>query len=260
MNTNRFFIYLSFNGTHYNGWQSQKNAISIQEVLENHLSLLLSEKIKLTGAGRTDTGVHATYFVAHFDSSNVIIKDKEYLIYRINSFLPKDIAVFDLKQVKPHANSRFHAIKRTYKYHISGTKEPFMYDFFYLISKEKFKAIDIDLFNAGCQLIMNIEDFTSFSKVGTQTKTNNCIIYEAKGIKENMHFTFSITANRFLRNMVRALTGTLLDVAWAKTSIPELKHIINNKKRSDAGKSVPAKGLFLTDIKYPDVIFLSNEE
>jgi len=260
MNNCRYFIYFCFNGTKYNGWQKQKNAISIQEILENHLSLLFNEHINLVGAGRTDTGVHASFFTAHFNTSKINIIEKDKTIFRINNFLPPDIAVFDIKQVKPDANSRFDAIKRTYKYHISGTKEPFKNDFFYIISPEKYNKINVDLFNEGCKTISKEEDFSSFSKTGTKTKTNNCLIFEAYGLKQNWHFTFTVTANRFLRNMVRALTGTLLDVAWGKTSIHELEQIIKNKKRSGAGESVPAKGLFLTDIIYPEDIFIKSED
>lgn len=253
----RYFLFLAYNGKNYCGWQNQKNAISVQSVIEKHLSILLKEDIKVVGCGRTDTGVHAKKYVAHFDSTNIdSYVNVEELIYRMNNFFPDDIVVYDLKEVRKDANSRYDAIERTYEYHISGLKNPFKKDLCHYISPEKFKNIDVNLFNEACSILLKNDDFTSFSKVGTQTKNNICKIYEAQGFKDNHDFIFSITANRFLRNMVRAITGTLLDVAYKKINLEDFKKIIASKNRSDAGVSMPAQGLFLTEIIYPDDIFL----
>ena len=253
----RYFLYLAFNGKNYCGWQNQKNAISIQSVIEKHLSILLKEEIKVVGCGRTDTGVHAKKYVAHFDAANIDSSTNvEALIYRMNCFFPDDIVIYDLKEVRKDANSRFDALERTYEYYISGMKDPFKTGFYHYISPEKFKNIDVDLFNEACEILLKTDDFTSFSKVGTQTKTNICKVFEAHGFKDDNQFIFRITANRFLRNMVRAITGTLLDVAFKKINLAQFEEIIASKNRSNAGTSMPAKGLFLTNIKYPENIFL----
>ena len=252
----RYFLFLAYNGKNYCGWQNQKNAISVQSVIEKHLSILLKEDIKAVGCGRTDTGVHARKYVAHFDAANIDSSaNVEELIYRMNCFFPDDIVVYGLKEVRKDANSRFDALERTYEYHISGFKNPFKKDLCHYISPEKFKNIDVDLFNEACSILLKNDDFTSFSKVGTQTKNNICKVYDAQGIKEDNEFIFHITANRFLRNMVRALMGTLLEVAYKKISIEDFKLIIASKNRSNAGVSMPAQGLFLTEIKYSDDIF-----
>jgi len=252
----RYFIYLAYNGKNYCGWQNQKNAVSVQSVIENRLTILLKEEIKVVGCGRTDTGVHAKSYVAHFDAANLSSFEKADFIYKINSFLPFDIVIFDYKEVEKNASSRFDALKRTYEYHISGIKDPFKNDLCHFVSAARFKQIDVDLFNKACQLLLKYDDFTSFSKVGTQTKTNICKIVHAQGVKENNYFVFSISADRFLRNMVRAITGTLLDVAYKKITLHQFCSIIESKNRSNAGESMPAQGLYLTEIIYPEKIFI----
>lgn len=252
----RYFIFLAYNGKNFCGWQSQKNAVSVQSTIEERMSILLKEPVKITGCGRTDTGVHARAYIAHFDSENISGFQHDDFIYKINSFLPHDIVIFDVKQVISTANSRFDATERTYEYHISGIKNPFKNDLCYFISLSKFNLIDVNLFNEGCKILKTYDDFTSFSKTGTLTKTNNCKIFDAYAVKDNFDFVFTITADRFLRNMVRAITGTLLDVALKKISINELIQIIESKNRSNAGESLPAQGLFLTKVKYPQELFI----
>ncbi|OQA01847.1 MAG: tRNA pseudouridine synthase A [Bacteroidetes bacterium ADurb.Bin408] len=246
----RYFVNLAYRGTNYNGWQSQKNAISVQSVLEAHFSTILKEEIKITGCGRTDTGVHAKNFTAHFDSDNFRKFNTENFIQRINRFLPSDIAIYDIYPVKPGASSRFDAVSRTYEYHITCKKDPFNKDLSYLISLKKFNEINMELFLKACSILKQHSDFTSFSKTGTQTKTNVCRIIEATAIKEENNFIFRITADRFLRNMVRAITGTLLDIAWGKMPPEALNDIILSKNRSSAGRSMPAQGLFLINVEY----------
>jgi len=251
----RFFIFLSYNGEQYNGWQTQKNAISLQETLEQCFSIILREEIKLTGAGRTDTGVHASYYVAHFDSENITKTDYADFLFKANNFLKKDIYIFDIQKVKASVHARFDAISRTYEYHITGIKNPFKNNFQFQIPYSVFNALSIDDMNAACRVLFEYNDFSCFSKSGTQTATNDCKIMEAICIKNDNEIIFRIKADRFLRNMVRAITGTLLDVGKGKLSTSDFRRIIELKNRCNAGVSVPAKGLFLVDIRYPVEIF-----
>lgn len=246
---NKYFIYLAFNGTNYFGWQIQKNEETVQGVLQRVISLKLREEITVIGAGRTDTGVHASFFVAHFSTSKIITDN---FVYKLNSFLPKDIVVKKIIKVKENAHARFDAIKRTYKYYISTQKNPFNTDFELVLLKN----LDIDKMNKCCDILNKYEDFTSFCKLHTDTKNNNCNIFYSKWEKIGNQIIFTITANRFLRNMVRAIVGTMLDVGENKISISEFKNIIEKKNRALAGHSAKAKGLFLYDIKYPDDIFI----
>lgn len=246
----RYFVNLAYRGTAYNGWQSQKNAVSVQSILESHFSTILKEEIKITGCGRTDTGVHALDFTAHFDSENLKKFNPEIFIQRINRFLPADIAIYKIFPVKPGANSRFDAVSRTYEYRITCLKDPFNKDLSYPISVKKFNEINIALFLKACNILMQHTDFTSFSKTGTQTKTNICTIHEATAKKDTHTFVFRIAADRFLRNMVRAITGTLLDIAWGKMPPEALNEIILSKNRSAAGRSMPAQGLYLVKVTY----------
>lgn len=249
----RYFIKISFNGKNYFGWQIQKNAISVQALVNDALSKILRQDITVTGAGRTDTGVHAREYYAHFDSYDISEKfTSEDLIYKLNSFLPKDISVIDIINVKADANARFDAISRTYCYYISLKKNPFNIDFAYSV----YSKIDINRMNKACDILMEYTDFSCFSKSRTQTKTNNCKIFSANWNCNGEILVFSITADRFLRNMVRAITGTMLDIGYGKTSINKFRSIIEGKNRSDAGYSVPANGLFLEKIEYPKEIFL----
>ena len=252
----RYFMFLSFEGTNYHGWQIQPNAFTVQQTLENALSLILGEKITSIGAGRTDTGVHASMFCVHFDSlKNNIDSDKKF-IFRLNRFLPPDIAVKYIRKVIPEANARFSAISRTYKYYIRKTKDPFKQLWSWHINY----PLDISLMNTACGILKEYSDFTSFSKLHSDTKTNICKISSAEWIENDNEIVFSITSNRFLRNMVRAITGTMVDLGAGKINIEDFKRIIEDKDRCKAGKSAPAKGLFLTDINYPDDIFIQSSE
>lgn len=242
----RYFIELAYKGTNYHGWQIQPDAISIQEVIEKALSIKLQEKISLIGAGRTDTGVHASFFVAHFESNNNF--DSQKLIYGLNNLIGKEIVIYKIYKVANDKHARFDAISRTYEYRILQKRNPFLIEttsFF----KEK---LDVVLMNQACKQLYNYSDFTSFSKLHTDTKTNNCKIMFAFWEQREDVLVFTITADRFLRNMVRAIVGTMLEVGTKKINIQEFSQIIEQKDRSKAGKSAPAEGLFLNQIVYPD--------
>ncbi len=247
----RYFIKLSYRGTRYHGWQKQDNANSIQEVLENALSKKIREKILLTGAGRTDTGVHAKEMTAHFDVSQNI-HDPNQLVYKLNSFLPYDIAIHTIFPVKDSAHARFDALSRTYEYWICQNKNVFLYDWSYPLCV----SLNIEKMQQAAVILREYHDYTSFSKTGTQVKTNLCKIKEAQWEQKDDLLIFRIKADRFLRNMVRAIVGTLVEVGIEKTSLTELREIIQKKNRSSAGYSVPAKGLYLTKTDYPSTIYL----
>jgi tRNA pseudouridine38-40 synthase len=247
----RYFVQLAYKGKNYCGWQTQKNGSSVQSELNSALSTLLREKINVVGCGRTDTGVHAEKFFAHFDVSDLnLLSSKERLIDKWNRFLPKDIVIKDLFAVDQEANTRFSAVSRTYEYRISLVKDPFLEELTFYFPG----SLDIQLMNEAAQVIMEYSDFTSFSKLHTQTATNNCKISEASWRRTNNLLIFSITSDRFLRNMVRAIVGTLLDIGRKKITQADLREIIESKNRSNAGTSVPAKGLFLVDVRYPESI------
>jgi tRNA pseudouridine38-40 synthase len=248
----RFFLHLAYSGKNYKGWQIQKNGNSVQSELNNAISTLLRETINIVGCGRTDSGVHAENFYAHFDSANdSLLSHRIEFVKKLNGFLPSDIAIFGILAVRTDANTRFSAISRTYEYRICRYKNPFLEDFSFYMKDE----LDIEKMNAGARLIMNNTDFTSFSKLHTQVTTNNCKVYHAKWEEKDHLLIFNITADRFLRNMVRAIVGTLLELGRNKMGLNDLKTIIESKNRSKAGISVPAKGLFLVNVKYPDHIF-----
>ena len=244
---NRYFIILSFFGKNYHGWQIQPNAITVQKHINKALSTLLKEKILTIGAGRTDTGVHAKYFVAHFDSEKNNLHDIKDFVFNINGILPNDISIYKIIKVSNKNHARFDAIFRTYKYFISKIKDPFKLETCHYI----YGNIDIEKMNCASKLLYQFEDFTSFSKLHTDVKTNNCKIQNANWEQSDDTIVFTITADRFLRNMVRSIVGTLLDIGFGKISTDNLIKIIEKKDRSEAGVSVPAKGLFLWDIKYP---------
>ena len=248
----RYFMFLSFEGTNYHGWQIQPNVSTVQQTLENALSLILGEKITATGAGRTDAGVHAAMFCIHFDSLKNDIDLDNKLIFRLNEFLPTDIAVKSIRKVIPEANARFSAISRTYKYYILKIKNPFRQLWSWHINY----PLNVPLMNTACSILKEYSDFTSFSKLHSDAKTNICKISSAEWIEDDNEIVFSIIANRFLRNMVRAIAGTMVDLGAGKINIEDFKRIIEEKDRCKAGKSAPAKGLFLSDINYPDDIFL----
>lgn len=251
---NRYFIQLSYKGTNYHGWQIQPNAISVQEILTKAFSTILREEIEITGAGRTDTGVHASYFIAHFDSEKENLNLDKKLIFKLNSYLPKDIAIYKILAVHPEAHARFDANSRTYYYYIHQQKDPFLLETSYYLPQK----LDIDLMNKACELLFQFNDFTSFSKLHTDVKTNNCIIKKAFWTQDYYKLKFTITADRFLRNMVRAIVGTLIDIGKKKITLEDFIQIIENKNRSDAGISVPAQGLFLANITYHKNIFISQ--
>ena len=244
----RYFIEIMFDGTAYHGWQVQPNSSTVQEQINQAISTVLGEDINVVGAGRTDTGVHAKQMFAHFDSS--ISFDGKDLIYKLNSFLKNDISVLRVFEVDDSAHSRFDAVSRKYEYLIHANKNPF------LINKSWYfhRKLDVDLMNEASKLLLNYTDFTSFSKLHTQTKTNNCSVKMAVWEKVNDTLVFSIEADRFLRNMVRAIVGTLVTVGEKKISIEEFVEIIESKNRSKAGASVPAHGLYLVSVKYPKTI------
>lgn len=248
----RYFIELSYNGKNYHGWQIQPNEISIQEAIEKALSLLLKETISVVGCGRTDTGVHARQFYLHFDSTEVL--DKEKLKFKLNSFLPDDIAIFQIHSVKDDAHARFQAISRSYQYKISVKKDVFRKELSMEVSHTK---LNIELMNKAAGMLLAYSDFKCFSRTKTDVKTYICDISEAYWIQDGHQLIFTISANRFLRNMVRAIVGTLLEVGKERMSLEEFQQVIKSRDRAMAGASVKAKGLFLTEVKYPKHIFMN---
>tara|TARA_B100000945_G_C20329260_1_gene571559 strand:+ start:184 stop:909 length:726 start_codon:yes stop_codon:yes gene_type:complete len=239
----RFFIEISYLGTNYHGWQIQPNADTVQQQINKALTLILGCQIEVVGAGRTDTGVHAKQMYAHFDYQEKIPINK--YIYKLNQFLPNDISVKNIFLVKNDANCRFDALSRTYCYHIIQKKDPFFENVYYFKKK-----LNINAMNIACKFLIGEQDFTSFSKLHTDTYTNNCLVYEAFWKKKGDLLVFTIKANRFLRNMVRAIVGTLLEIGLEKMQPKQIMEVILKKDRSSAGFSVPAKGLFLTKIEY----------
>ncbi|MDR2385130.1 MAG: tRNA pseudouridine(38-40) synthase TruA [Tannerella sp.] len=248
----RYFITLSYNGTRFSGWQVQPNAISVQQCLEERLSILLRHETKIIGAGRTDAGVHARFMVAHFDCEKEI-ENIPAIIKKMNGMLPKDIAVKAISSVKKNAHARFDVLSRTYEYNVSSVKDVFNYEWIYSMPLTK---IDFEKMNEACKILYEYEDFTSFSKLHTNVKTNICRIYAAKWEKKGDIWVFRITANRFLRNMVRAITGTMFEIGRGKITIEDFRKIIEAKDRCRVGSSAPACGLLLTDIEYPEDINL----
>ncbi|MEW4923072.1 tRNA pseudouridine(38-40) synthase TruA [Algibacter sp. 2305UL17-15] len=246
----RYFIELSYNGGAYHGWQIQPTAISVQEVLEKGLSRLLNENIAIMGAGRTDTGVHASQMFAHFDTE--IDFDTDDLVYKLNSFLPKDIAVTSIFRVKPDAHARFHATERSYLYRISTKKNVFTSENAYYLKQN----LDVEKMNEAAKILLEYQDFQCFSKTNTDVKTYNCDIKNAEWFAKDDELHFVITADRFLRNMVRAIVGTLINIGLGKLEVNQLHNIIESKDRSEAGYSVPAHGLYLTKVSYPETIKL----
>ena len=246
----RYFIYLSYDGSNYHGWQIQPNASSVQERLNVALSTLLRTTIEVTGAGRTDAGVHARLMVAHFDVEHEI--DGDWLTAKLNRFLPQDIAVHKIVRVKDEAHARFDAKSRTYYYWIYTEKNPFLR---YYATRITY-PLDFDKMNQAAAILKDVQDFTSFSKLHTDTKTNICHITHAQWVKLDDNFwRFEITADRFLRNMVRAIVGTLIQVGRGALSLEEFKEVIACKDRCAAGDSMPGNSLSLVDVVYDDEIF-----
>ncbi|WP_460218359.1 tRNA pseudouridine(38-40) synthase TruA [Psychroserpens sp. MEBiC05023] len=243
----RFFIELSYNGKAYHGWQNQPDAITVQEVLEKALSTLLKKDIAVVSAGRTDAGVHAEQLFAHFDVEEEL---PENLVFKLNSFLPSDIAIHTIFRVNDGAHARFDALSRTYKYRISTQKNVFNTDQAYALQK----PLNLDLMSNACEVLLQYNDFQCFSKTNTDVKTYNCNLMLAKWELNKDELVFTIKADRFLRNMVRAIVGTLINIGLGKMSLEDLRAVIKSKNRSEAGFSVPAHGLYLINVEYPVTI------
>lgn len=240
-------MHLSYNGAPFHGWQSQPNAISVQSTIEEALSTIMRESIKIVGAGRTDAGVNAHSMVAHFDTF-VPIENTEALVRGLNSLVGKDIAIYSIRPVHDDAHARFDAISRTYHYYAHNIKSPFLYDLSWLAPS----TLDYAKMNEAAEILLETDDFTSFAKLHADNKTNICRVTYAKWEQlSDERWVFVITADRFLRNMVRAVVGTLVEVGRGKISIEEFKHIIDKKDRCMAGTSMPGHALFLWDVSYP---------
>jgi tRNA pseudouridine38-40 synthase len=251
----RYFIRLCYTGLPFHGWQRQKNAHSVQSEVECALQLLIKLESGITGCGRTDTGVNARIFYCHFDSPQCFSDwELQHLCYRLNKVLPDSVAILGILPVQPGAHARFSAVSRTYEYVILLRKDPFLISACYLFPHK----LNIDLMNQGGNLLHTIQDFASFSKTGTQVSTNICYVTRAEWIEHGNQLTFTITADRFLRNMVRAIVGTMIDLGRGKITMTDFIRIIESKNRGNAGTSVPAKGLYLDDIRYPDGLFLDS--
>lgn len=249
----RYFIELSYNGKNYHGWQMQPNASSVQETVNKSLSTLLRKEINIVGAGRTDAGVHASQLFAHFDVDNPL--DGEELRNRLNSFLPEDIAVTSIFLVNDDAHARFDAASRSYEYKIWLGRNPFLVDTTWQLYSQD---LDVEKMNEAAKELLKYTDFKCFSKSKTDVKTYNCDVTNAIWRKDGNSLTFYITADRFLRNMVRAIVGTLVEVGQGKKTKEDFIKIIESKDRTKAGFSVPAQGLFLTKVVYPKDIFIIN--
>jgi len=243
----RYFIELAYNGTTFNGWQIQKNAPSVQAAINEGLSHLCQELVNVVGCGRTDTGVHARNFYAHFDLEKPI-KNNVQVVGNLNHYLSKEIVIYKIFEVNQDAHARFDATSRTYKYYILRSKDPFKNEFAYFYQG----PLNVQLMNKGAKNLLQYSDFTSFSKLHTQVKTNICQLLDAEWTEDGNQLIFTISADRFLRNMVRAIVGTLLEIGRNKKSLDDLNTIIESKNRSNAGYSVPAKGLFLHQVNYPE--------
>lgn len=252
VNQLRYFVCFSYLGTHYHGWQKQPNVKTVQQQMEKCFSTVIRQPVELVAAGRTDTGVHAREMVAHMDCDHV--NDSEELIKRLNSFLPEDIAIYDIIPVASDAHARFSATERTYEYRIVQQKDPFMLDTAYY-SRQSY---NVSAMNEAAALLIGKKDFECFSKSNTDVKTFYCHVKYAQWQPQGQQLSFTITADRFLRNMVRAIVGTLLDVGLGKKSQEDVKSIIKNKDRGMAGVSVPAKGLSLVRVEYPEEMLHYN--
>lgn len=241
---------ITYKGTHFNGWQTQPNGTTIQEEIEQGLKLLLKKETPILGSGRTDTGVHAKQQVAHFDAEQI---DADQLVYKLNSFLPKAIAVNSIYPVNPEISARFDATSRLYHYLLHQGKDPFKEGYSYYFNVK----LDVALINKACEIIKDWQNFECFSRVHTEVNHFNCDIFEAEWIEKGNEHLFKIRANRFLRGMVRAIVGTLIDVGIGKTSLEDLKLILQSNDRRKAGRAVPAEGLYLQEVRYPKEIYIN---
>jgi tRNA pseudouridine38-40 synthase len=248
----RYFFEIAYHGKNYAGWQNQANATGIQSVIENALSQMFRTEIKIVASGRTDTGVHCEQQFFHCDiEKGFEVPD---LIIKLNSFLPKDIVVKAIRKVKPDANARFDAQERTYNYRITRKKNPFTEG----LAWHFFKPLDVQTMNKAASLLLGEHDFECFSKVNTDVNHFLCEIKKAEWKEVSEMLEFTITANRFLRGMVRSIVGTLLDVGAGKTSMKQFQAIIHSRDRKNAGANVPAQGLYLVKVKYPSRLFVRD--
>jgi tRNA pseudouridine38-40 synthase len=246
----RYFFEIAYNGKNYAGWQTQLNAVGVQFVVEQALSKILREEVQIQGSGRTDTGVHCEQQFFHVDIQSEF--DPQMLIFRLNTFLPVDISIQSIQKVKADISARHDAIERTYHYRITRKKNPLLIG----LAWHYFKEVDIDLMNRAALLLLGEQDFECFSKVKTNVNHFLCEIKHAAWTKDGDMLIFTITANRFLRGMVRAIVGTLLNVGTGKTSMEEFQQIIHSRDRKKAGANVPAYGLYLSKVKYPPEVFI----
>jgi tRNA pseudouridine38-40 synthase len=245
MQKSRYFLKLAYNGTNFHGWQVQNNAVTVQGEIQRALSILLRNDIAIMGCGRTDTGVHASCFYAHFEVEELPFTEEK-LVYKLNALLGKDIAIYSIFKVKEDLHTRFSATEREYKYYISLKKNPFNSNAWLYVGNP-----DIELMNEAASHLLSVSDFGAFCKAHAGNATNICQVSCAQWEVQNDYLIFTIRADRFLRNMVRSVVGTLLLIGEQKINFTDFKNIIQSGKRSLAGESVPAKGLFLTDVKYP---------
>ncbi len=250
----RFFLTLSYKGTAYHGWQVQNNAPSVQHALQTALSTLFGAPTEVVGAGRTDTGVHASHYVAHFDTESEKPVDQNF-IYHLNAILPKDIAVHAVRQVMNDAHARFSAISREYKYFIISEKDPFRTEAAYCFSQ----PLDLEKMNAAAAVLTEYTDFASFCKLHGGNKTTLCRLQSSLWVRDGNALIYTVLSDRFLRNMVRAIVGTLLDVGRGKLTLDDFRHVVECGDRGVAGTSAPPQGLFLTDVRYPSEIFLYTD-
>ena len=246
----RYFVELRYDGGAYCGWQRQNDVPSVQQTLERALSTLLRAEVETVGAGRTDTGVNASYYVAHFDTQSPI-EDCERLVYKLNLILPPDIGVMTVSPVADDAHARFDAVRREYRYYIEQCKNPFTRS----ASWQYYVPLDVDEMNRAAERLLHYDDFTSFAKLNSNNKTNICHIYRAEWERDGNRLCFTICADRFLRNMVRAIVGTLVDVGRGRYTADDFDSIIASRDLSRSSGGAPAQGLFLSDIVYPEDIF-----
>lgn len=245
-------MFLSFRGTAYNGWQLQPGKLTVQGVLAKALGTVLATPTAVTGAGRTDSGVHASFFCAHFDAGRDDLNSDGQLLYNLNSLLPDDIAIRKIARVRTDASARFDALSRTYQYTVTREKDPFAYDTAWLIHWQ----LDLQKLNEASDILLRHSDFTSFSRLHGGNKTNICSVSHARWSETPDRLIFTITADRFLRNMVRAIVGTLIPAGRGKLSTADFELILNGRNRGLAGQSAPAHGLALTAIEYPEDLFI----
>lgn len=248
----RYFFEIAYLGSAYNGWQTQPNGKGVQEILEEALSRIFRRKVPIVGSGRTDTGVHCAQQFFHTDISEPFLEED--LTHKLNSLLPRDIAVYSIREVKPDASARYDAIKRTYRYHITTRKNPLLVG----RALHVFKPLDVKKMQSASKLLIGDHDFECFSKIKTDVNHFRCTVTKAKWTKNKFDLIFEITANRFLRGMVRAIVGTLMDVGTGKISIKDFQEIINNRDRKKAGMNVAPEGLTLLKVEYKTSVFLNR--